>query len=343
MNLSKRMAILFTLCLLLPSFAGAKAYYINKGVKYHLGDNKFSRSEDAMLMDAYPTVGQEWIQAFTVDRDDEVHVSIEGIWGVDDCPYCKTFVSINGRDMGRITRENNHEPFATIDPLVQKVHPGVMYYLKIATYGDDEIDDFVMENVIVETQAQVTLVGPVVIQNPGEPTPTPEPTPIPGDCKGSRKISDWLPQAIAAKGYVQLVSVGDFFEQPLNARLAAEDYVEAHFRVRKSEAGNLVGQAFEILLGDNRRSGWAFNFVPGQTRLMHANQVLQGVYRARSFKVNFKPSGWNTVRVARCPDGRGSLWINGSEVGDGISGLGLLEPLTIRARGMEADFSARPF
>jgi hypothetical protein len=330
----------------LPVLARAKEYYINKGVKYHLGDNKFSQSEDAMLMDAYPVVGQEWIQAFTVDQDDVVHVSIEGIWGVDDCQYCKILVSINKRDMGRVTEENNHTPFSTIDPLAQKVKPGVTYYLKIASYGDSEVDDFVMDNVIVETQkAKVTLVGPVMIKNPEEPMPTPEPPPVVGDCKGTRGIPDWLPQSIAAKGYVLLVSNGGFSEQPLNANLGAGDYVEAHFRVRKSEAGNLVGQAFEVLLGDNdARSGWALNFIPGQGSLMHANLVNAGVYRAKSFKATFKGNGaWNVVRVARCPDGRASLFINGEEVGDGISGLGILEPLSLRARGMEADFSARPF
>ena len=48
----------------------ATVHFVNKGVKYHLGDGRFDRSTDSDFLDTYPVVGEEWIQAFTVTADD---------------------------------------------------------------------------------------------------------------------------------------------------------------------------------------------------------------------------------------------------------------------------------
>src|SRR5260370_22635877 len=73
----------------------AKVYYVEKGVKYHIGDNKYSRSEDKEFLDTYPVVGKEWIQAFKVTEDDNVVVRLGNVWGVDECADCKDMIFLN--------------------------------------------------------------------------------------------------------------------------------------------------------------------------------------------------------------------------------------------------------
>ena len=126
---------LFLLLLLLPAAVWPKVYYASQGVKYHVGDDRFGTSLDSSFLDAYPVVGKQWIQAFTVSGRDAVKVRIDHIWGVDDCPYCKAMVSIDDHDMGRLAAENNHKPFDTPEPLAYIVEAGRTHYLKIESYG----------------------------------------------------------------------------------------------------------------------------------------------------------------------------------------------------------------
>ena len=75
------------------------------------------------------------------------------VWGVDDCPYCKDMVSIGKHDMGRLTAENNHTPFDTLQPLAFRAYPGQTYYVIVESFSkDNQADDFVIEGVSVETE-----------------------------------------------------------------------------------------------------------------------------------------------------------------------------------------------
>ncbi len=347
-------ALVFALALfacLVPTGAQAKEYFVNKGVKYHIGDNRAALSTDAAFMHTYPVVGQEWIQAFTVDRPDVIHVRIDKIWGVDDCPYCKIIVTVNKHDLGRLFGENNRRPFTTPDPLAVQVEPGVTYYLKIASYGGagGSADDFVMENVVVETVDAVvkfSVPGPV-IKMPDDPMPTfraPVKEVVRGTCQGARMLTTWLPGDAASQGVLNMASVDSFNEVKLGVDLVADDYIEAHLKVRKVEAGNLVGQAFEILLGPDASEGWVFMFAPGQDRLLLANLKRKGAYRAKRFDVSaYRPGQWNTLRLARCTDGRASVYLNGKQIGDALSDLGADSPPTIRVRQIALDLASREY
>ena len=121
------------------------------------------------------------------------------------------------------------------------------------------------------------------------------------------------------------------------------EFVEVQLRISNVAQGALVEQAFEVLAGGSQGSGWVFSFAPGAGRVAHANMKFKGVYRAGRFNPRGYKSGWNTVRIARCPDGRASLFINGSEVGKTVSGLGPSESVEVRVRGLTAELSPRAY
>ena len=124
---TKKLGLLMVLGLA-ASWLQAKVYYVNKGLLYHICDNRFEHSTDSDFMGTYPVVGQEWIQAFTVDQPDKVKVRIEIVKGVDDCPYCKDLVSIDDSLMGRLYAKDNGVGFDTLEPLAKDVEPGKIYY-----------------------------------------------------------------------------------------------------------------------------------------------------------------------------------------------------------------------
>ncbi len=327
--------------------AETKEYFVSKGVKYHIGDSRFNLSTDAETLGTFPVVGRQWIQRFTVDRPDTVRVRIDGVWGVDDCPYCLVLVTIDRHDMGRLTEENNHTPFTTLRPLAYAVRPGITYSLKIESFASQssKADDFVISDVVVETEvAEVTFLPGPIIKDPESPSPQPRPRPQPeGTCVGSNKVPGWLTAYFTSRGMMPLNSAGSFEEQALSASLAANDYVEFYLRVPSVEPGDLVGQALEFLLGGKEGSGWILSFAPGSKSLLHANMRLAGTYRAGSFDAEFKAGDWNLIRVARCPDGRGSLFINGAEVGRVLENLLPQEVVFVRVKSLNAEFSDRPY
>ncbi len=340
--------LLWTLVLglFLPAVAGAKIYYVNQGVKYHIGDQRYTRSEDAVFLDAYPVVGQEWIQAFTVSEEDVVKVHIDHIWGVDDCPYCKIIVSIDNHDMGRLTHENNHEPFNTLSPLAMPVRPGHVYQIKVASYGRQQVDDMVFEGLRVETEAAEVkfLTGPIIKQ-PDQPMPTavPTPTPLPG-CGGGRALTVWLPMDAVSKDELVITSVAQFNERELAQPIEPGQYLETHVKVGKVEEGTLVGQAVEILLGTEAPSGWVFNFNPGSDSILHANMKAGGVYRAALLDASsYRPGAWNTFRLARCLDGSAKLFVNGVEMASSLGGLRPSETVLLRVRGMSVEFARKAY
>ncbi len=329
--------------------AQAKEYWASRDVRYHIGDSRYGLSTDVEQMETYPVVGSVWEQGFTVDRPDTVRVRIDKIWGVDDCPYCKVIVSIDEWDMGRLTEENNHEPFRTLTPLARRVEPGRTYRVRVQSYASQggRADDFVIADVVVETEeAEVTFIQGPEIREPDQPRPTPYPTPQPvrGDCRGSRQVADWLPSSAVKKGMLEMQGGGSFREQQLRAPLATGDYLEIYSRVKSVEQGDLVGQALELVLGRKDPSGWVISFPPGGTQPAHANLKLGGIYRAQEFSAGgFKPGQWNTLRLARCPDGKASLFLNGREVAAAIPVGADPQPIQIRIRGMKAELSAKPY
>lgn len=328
------------LALLAPSLAQAKVYWFNKGVKYHIGDGRMSASEDSLFMDAYPVVGPKWVQAFTVDRPDTVKVSIQSIWGVDDCAYCKDMIYIDDHKMGRLFEENNHRSFDTPNPLSMKVVPGHVYVLRIESEGlPGPIDDFAIEGVSVQSDAEVTPIGEpqVVATIPKFHADVPV-----GPCEGTSAVQDWLPPTARSRGMLGWSPSLHPVLKRMGAPVNNGDFVRFYLRVERAAQGRAVEQFFEVLLGDPG-TGWVLDFAPGQTKPFQGNTKVKGLYRAEHFTVdNWIDKGWNELKLARCPDGRSVLWINGKDVGVSLSDISAAT-FRLRSGGLKAEVAGRPY
>lgn len=340
---------LLALALTLAGGLNAKIYYVNKGIRYHLGDTHFQNSIDANFLGAYPVVGPQWVQAFTVNTRDTVKVHIDHIWGVDDCPYCKDMVSIGDHDMGRLTAENNHVPFDTLEPLAFTVEPGHVYYLKIESYKKDgHLDNFAIEGVSVETEnADVVFLQPgPVMKMPEEPMPVFHVAVAPKlPCQNEHKVDGWLPSEFKSQGFAPLGSAGLLGdEKQASMPLDKSEFMQVFVRVDQAQSSGLMGQDLELLVGDEE-TGWVFSFGPGQTRPNHGNLKIQGRYQAPTFKtLSWKQNQWNELRLIRCEDGLCQLWLNDQDLGQSFK-VEELGPAVIhlRALGLNAKVAEAPF
>lgn len=340
-------AALFVLALaILAPALQAKVYYVNRGVKYHIGDDRASRSADSEFLDSYPTVGTDWVQAFTVSQEDTVRVSIQNIWGVDDCPYCKAMVAIDDHDMGRLSEENNHKPFDTPPPLSMKVAPGHTYKLRIASRGGDQVDDFAIEGVSIETDhAVVTLLEPgPVMMNKDEPLPRfQEPKPPVSPCEGTKPIEHWLPERDKSRSQMEFGAVALPVARRASAPLNVGEFADFYVFVDASAQGEAVDQFLELLVGEPG-SGWVLSFAAGAKSPSVGNIKRKGRYGAGSFPVSAWISGhWNQLRLARCEAGSARLWLNGKELGGALPGTGEgAWPLTLRSGGLVLRAAEKP-
>lgn len=316
--------------------AEAKIYYVNRGVKYHIGDNRYERSEDSQFMDAYPVVGQEWIQAFKVSQADTVKVQIEHIWGVDDCPYCKVLVAIDKHDMGRLYAENNHRPFDTLEPLAMKVEPGKVYYLRITSYGTDEVDDVTVEGVSVQSEkADIIFLQPgPVLQALDGPMPAVRENVQAGQdpCADLDASQRWL--ALKPGTPMAVQSAGDQAQtsQPL-AEIQPGQVLSFSFQVQPLSAGkDLVSQELALVVDDGQASGWVYSYGPGESRPGHGNLLLNGRYSSKAFDPGaLPPQTWVNAKLGWCRDGCVHLSINGQEVSQSFSREGSLLPVRLKA------------
>ena len=334
-----------------PRATQAKVYYVNKGVKYHVGDNHYERSEDATFVGTYPVVGEEWIQPFRVSEGDKVKVTIGNIWGVDNCSYCKILVSINDWDMGRITQENNHEPFVTLQPLACPVQAGKTYYLKIASYAlGGSSDDFVFTDVVVETQrATVTFLQPgPIIKMPNEPMPkvyqpvAERPSSGCGDLAPNR---NWLLGWEAGKAAPALLKPnGDFAESGTLASLEPGQSLDLSFQAgSQAMDADRVDYAFELLAGaGDDASGWIFQFHDGVAGLYHGNIKSHGNYTSRSFSAPVDKAAENRLHLEYCNDGTMRLALNGQAITQSLSGMAQAQPISARALGLQVRVGGQP-
>lgn len=326
----------------LASQAQAKIYYVNKGVRYHIGDDKYNSSNDSTFIDAYPVVGKQWIQPFQVTQEDTIKIHVDKLWGVDDCPYCKDMISIDTHDMGRLSAANNHEAFDTLKPLAFHAYPGHTYYLKIESFGTPQADDFVFEGVRVETEvADVIFPRQPIIKDPGDPMHVEH---VDSPCEGARQVSSWIPDEFKASGRLEFSDQDAPCEQDTSASLAAGDFVQFYAKVDETAGVDGVSQALEILLGDPE-SGWVLSFIPGGTSLAHGNLSLNGHYMSDPFGTGaWKTSAWNQIKIARCEDGRAHLWINGDEMSQSLDQIPQQAlQLKIKALGVTARLADQPY
>ena len=345
----QRKAILqlcFLVCFGTAASLQAKIYFVNRGVKYHIGDNHYEASEDREFVDTYPVVGQEWIQAFQVNEPDMVKVSIANIWGVDDCPYCKVIVGIDDHDMGRLTRDNNHEPFNTLQPLAMRVEPGKTYLLKIFSYGDEKVDDFVIEGVSVETEhAEVKFLKPgPILKMPDQPMPDfgdvapQQPNASAGPCPGLVSLEDWELGRGKTRDHILLKNSNeDFTSSGKLGELKPGETVEFFFRAQGSGNADRVGRALELLSGEKDHSGWVFT-LDEAGRAAHGNLRWKGNYRSSNFPpASFKAQQWNRARLSFCLDGTMRLSLNGDALDLALPLGRSKQPFFVRTLGLDVD------
>lgn len=340
--------VLLAALLALSAALPATVHFVNKGVKYHLGDGRFDRSTDSDFLDTYPVVGEEWIQAFTVTADDVIKVSIEEVWGIDDCPYCKIMVDIDGREMGRLFEEDNHKSFNTPGPLALRVKAGQVYQLRVSTRGEaGKADDMAFQGVSIETDKAAIIFyepGPV-IRRSGQPVPVfRAPQPVQGPCEGVNLVKGWLPQQDQGRGVSEFKPTAGPVRRQAAAALAEGDFVRLYAKHTESASGDAVGQYLELLVGDPA-TGWVLSFGAGSLRPSYGNLKSAGRYGAESFAVNgWKEGAWNELRLARCPDGLTRLWINGVEQRARFQGLPA-GPLawSLRSAGLGLQISEKAF
>jgi hypothetical protein len=310
------LCVFFALELFCSISAHAKVYYTSKGVKFHIGDNRFALSEDSTFVGANPSVGQEWVQEFKVSQADHVKVHIDKIWGVDDCPYCKVIISIDGKDMLRLFQSNNNNPVDTPEPLVQYLQPGVSHFLKIASYGSTQVDDFMIQDVSVETQAaEVEFVGPPVEVEP-EATPTPVVHIAP--CESAIPNPGWMPGEAEGKRAYEMSSKDNHgLSSGILGKLAPGEAIEFLLQVDSfAQVRGIVDHSVEITLqdGEKEREGWVMSFKDAQGSQLHGNMIRDGVYRSEPFVAgNYQASSWNRVRLQSCADGQIHLLVNNKE------------------------------
>jgi hypothetical protein len=301
MRILKRLAFLF-LAAPLP----AKVYYVNQGVYYHVGDSRYARSEDAAMVGAYPVIGRQWLQAFRVSQDDEVKVRIRSIQGVDDCPYCKIIVAIDEHDMGRLTAENNHSPFETLEPLAYHAAAQETHLLKITSYGDQRVDDFLIEGISVETQKADLLFlkpGPLM-REPEDPLPVFQVPLEAPSCEGSPR--PWLSSPFVLDGMKAPAESGELDQ------LKAGEAIEFSVSAEQADASaDFVKRNVELRLGGSPAWGWVLSFDQRGSSILRGNQIVAGEYRAASFQVSGQGG---KLRISRCPDGTALLSMNGKEL-----------------------------
>lgn len=337
-----RLSLLFVF---LAASLQAKVYFVNRGVKYHIGDNRYDLSEDKEFVETHPVVGQEWIQAFRVNASDEVKVSIANVWGVDDCPYCKVMVSIDEHDMGRLSQANNREAFNTLQPLAMKVEPGKTYLVKIVSYGDSKVDDFVIEGVSVETEgAEITFLKPgPILKMPDQPMPVFADIPVadaPGPCPGLRQMNNWELGPGKAKDTLELTSSSEgFADSGKLGELRPGESVEFFLQGKGAGEADKVSRAIEVLCGIEDDSGWVFS-LDEAGRAVHGNIRKKGQYRSARFDQRaFRAGAWNRIRLSYCSDGNLRLDINGAAVSASIKGGGKAQVFRIRTLGQKTMLS----
>lgn len=309
--------------------AARRTWFVDKGVAYHIGDDRYSRSEDALFMQGKGVVGTRWEQRFRVDRPDKVRVRILQVRGVDDCPYCKIIISINNKPMARLYAEDNQREFTTPDPLAVAVQPGRVHVLSIESVGNETVDDFVIQDVIVETaEAGVELLPGPRVFSPSAPPPAP-PVRAEGGCGRGSLQRGWLNNS-----GVQLAG-----SSPLHLggrSLAPGQGAALEIRVQQVAALDPVGQALEIRLGSGL--GWTLNLAPGEDRVVHANILGPGGHRQRRWDASaWRPGQWNRLELRRCMDGSSRLFLNGQAAGSTQAGAASGLDLGVEIRGLQAE------
>ncbi|HTB22532.1 MAG TPA: hypothetical protein VK914_07495 [bacterium] len=338
----RRFAAGFLLLSLLASQAWAKLYYINQGVRYHIGDGKSAESGDAMFVGTYPLVGKQWVEGFRMDRRDRVKVNIRHLWGVDDCEYCKDLVWIDGKLMGRLDAAENKTGFATPPQLAADLDAGD-HLLMIESVGMEQADDFVMEGVSVGTgEANIVLMQPgPVIKGPMDPMPklfAPEPVGK-GLCDSLVRERNWmLGWEQGQPRDLSLTSDEDPAASPLLLGLPQGSYCALQVESTGADGTGKLGQAFEILAGDQGRDGWDLQYDGGG--VAHGNVVRDGDYTPESFPAPAWHPGWNLVEVQRCRDGSLSASVNGQPLGPSVDVPGA--SAGIRLQGLGLDLDVRP-
>jgi hypothetical protein len=298
-------------------------HFLNKGTKYHVGNDNYSASVDKEFIEAYPVIGQAWAQAFSVSQDDSVVIEIKQLWGVDH--GTNNHVYIDTTDIGMITGNDNRKSW--ISESSWDLKAGRQYILKIASLGPGDPDDFVFEGVVVRS-----VKGTKVVQEG-----PPKILLLPEDDywksnhdKGNKSKKE---SSICGENLIENLSwnygvkKGDatsfLLAAPADTGVLSKpiteinpgEFTAARFRITQVKPGNKFGRAFEFLYGsgNGKRNGWVFSFAKGKDEIVSGYLKIKGEYNE---KLNFdtsiyKSNQWNKMQLHYCTNKQMRLEING--------------------------------
>lgn len=335
------------LALSLPALLPAEVYYANKGTKYHIGDGRFGRSVESEFLDAYPVVGEQWVQAFTVSAPDVVRVRIDHVWAVDDCAYCKDMIFIDDHPMGRFAEEDNNKPFITPSPLSMRVVPGHVYVLKIVTIGlNGQMDDYAIEGISIESDKAALHYlepGPLMLRADAPMPHFSAPAKVAGPCEGTQAVDAWLPASARQRGVLEFLPQAQASSRRTAADLQPGQFLRIFVKVDEAMDGDAVSQFLEVLLGEPA-SGWVLSFPPKGKSPLAGNMKREGRYEAAAFDTShWNADKWNELRLAICEGGVGRLWLNGKDLGQTVQHLNASQTVRLRASGLKAVLSEKAY
>jgi hypothetical protein len=340
--MKRTLPLALLICLAAAASAAPKIHYLNRGVKYHIGDAYYTKSADFDTLQAYGVVGQGLVLPFRVSFDDEVQVTLEKIWGIDAKPELLCKVYVDGTEMGTLGPENNGKSWTS--PGSVKLEAGKVHQLRVVSEEVLDPDNFMVEGIVVATAKGADVIAvapPKIVQYPKDDYFKSDFDPMlnkaAGPCEGLKERREWPAQK--SPGVMLLTAdAGSFKESPELAQLKPGETFAFQFRVGLlSPEGDRIRQPVEILTGRGARSGWVLSLEPLSGRALHGNMLKSGRYSASQFPAaSYKPGAWNRVRLSYCADGTLSAELNGSRLEQSLDGRRGLQPVSLRVMGMEA-------
>ena len=383
-NSSKQKGQALCLALLyagLSSSCLATVHYVDKGTRYHLGDDRLATTRDKGVVATHPNIGTVWEQDFTASRDYKVEVLIEKLWGVDAADGRQVHILIDGEQVGELTA-GEEGPYRAL--LKHPVRKGKLHTLRIHTFGKPDPDDFVFEGVQVRTytHARIRPEGDARVFTPlseqgrnkekkilretnarqkskASISPTPETGAvllkgkpgkhIIGNC-GVYNTKDphhrgWRPNN-PGKGDV-LLSVGQdrVVTSDVLANLPRGYIFTFYFKIRDLPHGVAGQHLMEFMVNDGRRGGWNFEILAKDAvRAKNGAHSLRALHQLDAVNEEglLLLPGWNKVELVYCTDEGVYLEVNDRVLGKRLNLGKKVARLKARVLGIELELAEKP-
>ena len=328
-------------------------HFLDRGVRYHLGDERLATTRDKAQVTVYPVVGTLWERDFTASRDDRVEVVLERLWGVDAAGGRVINVMLDGQLIGEIN-EGEEGPWRSA--LKAEVTAGGRHTLGIHTFGTPDPDDFVFEGVQVRSfnGAVIRPEGKVRISSPA-PAPLPSPTPRPPATAKPAPVSrpgvlmereaacgiygDWtLWRPDTRKGtLVMSVGQGRQVSSDTLYRLPRGYKAQAWFRVREL-TGDDSAHRMTVRVGEGPGQAWFFELEASGARKGGAALKASHLWGKSRDPLQIH-RGWNQLTVHYCVEGLAWIKINDKVFPKAARADTKTKDLVVEVLGIELELS----